>query len=168
VKRDMDLIRTILLKIEADPRFDGSLFHSIGAGHLGITDHTHEEVLYHAAMLIDADFLLGNAKLAPVGHVMVSKLTWAGHDFIDSVRDPTIWENALERAVPPRSPSTGQIVRQRPARRPSRTGQIHCAWFNAEHAALMAAAWALINTAVSMVFCTTSIEASRARCPSSL
>jgi hypothetical protein len=101
MKRDMDLIRTILLKIEADQKFDGSSYHSAGAANLGITDHANEEVIYHVVMLVDAGFLVGNTKMTRAGAVVVSKLTWPGHDFLDSVRDPKIWEktkNGVEGA----------------------------------------------------------------------
>jgi hypothetical protein len=98
MKRDMDLIRTILLKIEADPKFDSAYFHSVGATRLGITDHTDAEVIYHVAMLVDAGLLVGNARMATGGTVMVSKLSWPGHDFLDSVRDPTIWEKTKKGA----------------------------------------------------------------------
>ena len=87
MKRDMDLIRTILLKLDADPEVDGA--HSRAAINLGIADYKSEEVNYHAAMLIEAGYLAGNTKRMDV--VLVSKLTWQGHDFLDSIRDPKIW-----------------------------------------------------------------------------
>ena len=46
MNRDMDLIRTILLQIEADPKFDGS-DNPIDAAILGITDRANMEVMYH-------------------------------------------------------------------------------------------------------------------------
>jgi hypothetical protein len=96
--RDMDLIRTILLKVEADPRFNGS-FHSVRAATLGITDHTDAEVIYHLVMLVDAGFLIGNTRLASLGDIVVSKLTWQGHEFLDSVRDPAIWAKTKNGAT---------------------------------------------------------------------
>jgi hypothetical protein len=80
MERDMELIRTILLKVEADPKFHGEL-QSIGAASLGITDHTETEVIYHVVMLIEAGLLVGNTKMARAGAVVVSKLTWEGHEF---------------------------------------------------------------------------------------
>ncbi len=42
--RDLDLIRDILLRIEADPKFDGSA-NPVDAAKLGITDHSNAAVL---------------------------------------------------------------------------------------------------------------------------
>jgi hypothetical protein len=60
MKRDMELIRTILLKIEDDPEFDGN-YHPANATALGIVGYDHLEVVYHVAMLIEAGFLEGNS-----------------------------------------------------------------------------------------------------------
>jgi Hypothetical protein (DUF2513) len=97
MKRDMELIRTILLKVEADQKFDGSL-QSVGAATLGITEHTDAEVAYHLVMLIEAGLLVGNTKMARVGAIVISKLTWEGHEFLDDIRDPEIWGKTKERA----------------------------------------------------------------------
>ncbi|MGH6849314.1 MAG: DUF2513 domain-containing protein [Methylocella sp.] len=43
--------------------------------------------------MVEAGLLAGNTKLAAISHgIVISKLTWAGHDFLDSVRDPKLWE----------------------------------------------------------------------------
>jgi hypothetical protein len=107
MKRDMELIRTILLKVEADPKFNGSA-NPTDAASLGLTDHSNAEVIYHLIMLIEeAGFLAGNTKMARMGSpgafqasdVVVFKLTWQGHEFLDSVRDPDIWRKTKERAT---------------------------------------------------------------------
>ena len=97
MKRDMDLIRTILLKVEADETLSGS-FQAVNAATFGITDHTDTEVIYHVVMLVEAGFLVGNIKLANVGQIVISKLTWNGHEFLDDIRDPEIWRKTKERA----------------------------------------------------------------------
>ncbi len=97
MKRDMDLIRTILLKVEADETLSGS-FQAVNAATFGITDHTDTEVIYHLVMLVEAGFLVGNIKLVNVGQIVISKLTWNGHEFLDDIRDPEIWRKTKERA----------------------------------------------------------------------
>jgi len=91
MKRDMDLIRAILLAVESDP-------HGI-APKIEIPDYTEEQIGYHA-------FLLGEAGLAEVRDVtsysgkspeaQVTRLTWAGHEFLDSARDNHIWNQAKD------------------------------------------------------------------------
>lgn len=97
MKRDMDLIRTILLRIEADETLSGS-FQAVNAATFGITDHTDIDVIYHLVLLVEAGFLEGNIKLARTGQIVISKLTWDGHEFLDDIRDPEIWQKAKERA----------------------------------------------------------------------
>ena len=95
----MELIRTILLKVEADPDLVGE-FKRVGADTLGIADHTAVKVTYHLVMLIDeARFLVGNTKMAKVGVVLVSKLTWEGHEFLESIRNPDTWRKTKEGAL---------------------------------------------------------------------
>jgi hypothetical protein len=97
MKRDMDLVRTILLKVEGDPKFDGSL-HPANGAELGIEGHCERAIAYNCAQLVEAGFLTGNTKHATQGMVIVGKLTWEGHEFLDAVRDPDIWRKTKERA----------------------------------------------------------------------
>jgi hypothetical protein len=93
MKRDMDLVRELLLKLEAEP-FDGNVW-LLNPDSLGIKDHTQDQIAYHLLLLIDSGFLEGERALS--GEFMSRKLTWAGHDFLDSVRDPKIWRATKER-----------------------------------------------------------------------
>lgn len=89
MKRDMDLIRDLLLAIEDHPELDGfGMFQFEGPEDLGIADRSFEEFHYHLVMLIEAGLVNGELTMqSPI----ISKLTWQGHDFLDSVRDPVIW-----------------------------------------------------------------------------
>jgi len=93
----MDLIRTILLKVEEDQTLSGS-FQAVNAATFGITDHSDADVIYHLVMLVEAGFLVGNTRLAATGQIVISKRTWEGHEFLDDIRDPEIWRKTKERA----------------------------------------------------------------------
>jgi len=95
--RDMELIRTLLLRIDTDPRLDGmsSLFVQ-NTEELGITGHSMPEVAYHIRLLIEADFIKGNPNVAG-GMPAIVRLTWNGHEFLDDVRDPDVWSKTKER-----------------------------------------------------------------------
>ena len=91
MKRDMDLIREMLLAIEA---------HEHGfAPPLEIEGHTQEEIGYHSV-------LLGEAGLAEVVDMTTTqdkspdaaiiRLTWAGHEFLDSARKDETWNQAKD------------------------------------------------------------------------
>ena len=90
MKRDMDLVRAILLKVEATPPEElGGKFRMAGDS---------PESREHVSMLIDEGYLEGKALRAeqanaPVA-VVVFRLTWKGHDFLDAARNETTWNKA--------------------------------------------------------------------------
>ena len=76
VERDMDLIRELLLQIAA---FEG---------------HSLAEVTYHVNLLFEAGLVDGEPRSELP---MISRLTWKGHEVVDSIRDAGIWANVKER-----------------------------------------------------------------------
>jgi hypothetical protein len=100
MKRDMGLVRDLLLGIERDPQFDGTKMLSPQKPEdFGITNHSIEEVSYHLAMLIEEGFINGKTTGIRIGATVpvISKLTWKGHEFLDDIRDPDIWTKTMER-----------------------------------------------------------------------
>ena len=96
MKRDMDLVRNLLMAIENNTQLSGSLFIQYNEqDNLGITDYSVEQVRYHINMLIDAGLVKGEMVY---GGPIISKLSWAGHEFVDVIRDPDIWEKTKEGA----------------------------------------------------------------------
>jgi hypothetical protein len=93
MKRDMDLIRDILLKLEEVPE---NSYLSNPPEDLDLQEHSFEEVAYHLGLLIDAGLLEASQDLS--GGFAVKKITWHGHEFLDDTRDPTI--GARRRIVP--------------------------------------------------------------------
>jgi hypothetical protein len=85
MKRDLDLIRQILLAIENDQQ------------PLTIAGETAARVGYHVQLLLDEGYVEGNVLWDGVGedHVpvgyCVNRITMAGHDYLDSIRDPKVW-----------------------------------------------------------------------------
>ena len=81
----MDIIREILLAVEGADTSTPSRSLKIDG------DWSVEEINYHIALLIEANYLKG--LVAPNGsYFMIDRLTWEGHDFLDAVRSKTIWE----------------------------------------------------------------------------
>ncbi|MDF3626197.1 DUF2513 domain-containing protein [Brytella acorum] len=95
MKRDMDLVREILLAIEADEQLNGMGIHEFrDPGDLGISDCSPERFVYAQLLLVDAGFLRAKTD----GWVpSISGLTWEGHEFLDTVRDPEIWRKTKEQ-----------------------------------------------------------------------
>ncbi|MCZ8308668.1 MAG: DUF2513 domain-containing protein [Microcystis sp. LE19-98.1E] len=99
MKRDMELIRLILLDVEAQggPNVGEQTFT------VEIPGRSNDEVQYHLwllheAGLIDA-YVIGNQLVQPRNRVSPRRLTWAGHDFLDSVRDPEVWKKTRDGAL---------------------------------------------------------------------
>jgi hypothetical protein len=98
MKRNMDLIRLILLHAEG----------SEAAGVL-CEKFTDEERSYHTMLLIDAGLVEGTAAAT---HSVITRLTWAGHDFLDAMRDDTLWKKAKEHVIKPGASFTFDVLKE--------------------------------------------------------
>jgi hypothetical protein len=97
MKRDMDLIRDILILINDDPKYDGTTeFFYETPEEMGIQGHTVEEVSYHLRLLIEAGFIEGAVTMM-VPMQIIRKLTWQGHEFEANISSSTIWVQTKER-----------------------------------------------------------------------
>lgn len=97
MKRNMDLVRELLLKI-ADAEEPPRLSELVP----GRKEKTKEYKLaaYHIQMLIEeARFVRGlDAGSSSGDEWLTLELTWRGHDYLENIRDPTVWEKAKEGA----------------------------------------------------------------------
>jgi Hypothetical protein (DUF2513) len=80
LRRELDLVREILLKIESDPRFDGQ-FVPANAATLGISKYSEIEICYNCRLLIEAGLLSGNVKMAQHGVVLIASIKWTATTF---------------------------------------------------------------------------------------
>ncbi|MGR8964205.1 DUF2513 domain-containing protein [Rhizobium leguminosarum] len=102
MRRDMDLIRELMLKLEALPmRPGGAYIISYEDEEVQLPGYSADEIAYHLRLIQQAGLTtLSNFK--PMnGGITFSGFSWEGHDFLDSVRDPEIWqktEGALKQA----------------------------------------------------------------------
>jgi hypothetical protein len=95
--RDMDLIRQLLLWIESNPKLDGKRWLTVYTpDDMGVDNHSLEEIDYHLRLLIKAGLVEGRENLSG-GLAVITALTWQGHEFIDNVKDVSIWEQTKER-----------------------------------------------------------------------
>jgi len=91
MKRDMELIRLLLLEVEQ------------GEAPPELASYSEADMLYNYALMADAGLMV--ASLTPETGVPVSvsvyRLTWAGHDFLDATRDSKVWKMAKEHIIKP-------------------------------------------------------------------
>lgn len=83
----MDLIRLLLLEAEGDQKPD-------------LAAYSNEQIVYHKNLLIEAGLVAGAVSKNSVGYptaAHVIRLTWAGHEFLDSARNEGIWRKAIAR-----------------------------------------------------------------------
>ena len=93
----MDVIRYILLQKEAEEQIEGE--HDVIVYHIGLLK---EAGLVTAVTRNDARGIIADAKIMTI--------TWAGHDFIDAMRDDTIWNKAKEKFIKPGASWTVSIL----------------------------------------------------------
>lgn len=88
MKRDMDLIRDLMLRVEA-----GDRTHPPGVD--------EAVVLYHKNLLLEARLASGNAIRGNdrIQVVALSGLTWEGHELLDNIRSDSVWSKAKEKVA---------------------------------------------------------------------
>jgi hypothetical protein len=88
VKRDWDVIREVLLEIEADT--DGNVTYG---------ESTRPIKTAHAFLLYKAGYIEGIDVTTQDGPAMLSpELTWAGHELLDTIRSQPVWEKIKSTA----------------------------------------------------------------------
>src|SRR5581483_6410499 len=105
--RDMDLVRELLLQIErAGPAgIDGWVVVD-GYDQPTIAYHTK---LLKTAGLIDA-YILEADGVPPVA-ARINCLTWAGHDFLDAIKNDTVWNRTKRTIAEKGGGATVEIVK---------------------------------------------------------
>jgi hypothetical protein len=93
MKRDLDLIREILLAVEVEP--PGS---PLRGGDFGEQDVA--TVAAHVELLIEAGYVDGLVTTDGRGDYVkwrVLRLTMDGHDFLDAIRDPVVYRETKSK-----------------------------------------------------------------------
>lgn len=88
MKRDDDLIRKLMLDLEADP--EPIRIVPVGAG----LSEEREREYYHLLLLADAGYLEVSGEFQDV-----FRITNAGHDFLAVLANETIWTKARAKAA---------------------------------------------------------------------
>jgi hypothetical protein len=82
MKRDMDLIREILIEVE-----------KLGpeGGEVGVEGRSTEEIAYHTEIMKEAGLL------KEATDDWVDRMTWQGHEFLDAARSLGTWKKTMLR-----------------------------------------------------------------------
>jgi hypothetical protein len=95
MKRDLDLIKELMLAFEKMP--PGEVAQTLQME----VEYDAVEVLEHVALLVQAGLLEGECHPDPSmeggGFFAIHRVTWSGHDFLDAVRNDSVWNATKER-----------------------------------------------------------------------
>jgi hypothetical protein len=91
MKRDMDLVRNILLVIEKET--SGFVFEPPK-----LNGYSKEQIVYHIYIMAQGGLLEAQSRqtsesVIPIDFSFIN-LTWTGHEFIDNARNEGVWKNA--------------------------------------------------------------------------
>jgi hypothetical protein len=104
MKRDMDMVRQLLLDAEAHDNKPPFLATS------------QPDAVYHISLLKEAGLMnavVRNNEYGLPSDAVIMGLTWAGHDFLDAARDDTIWKKAKDAILKPGISWTFSILTER-------------------------------------------------------
>jgi Hypothetical protein (DUF2513) len=89
MKRDLELVRLLMLEIESkDDRFDHTK--------LAIDGYDLSQIDYHLQLLIEAQFVIGRVIKNFGGSIIkVEKLSWEGCNFLDDARNESVWKKTM-------------------------------------------------------------------------
>ena len=98
MKRDMDLIRALMFKLEDLPMQYGEHVHIQPTDpRIHVEGYATDGIAYHLTLIEQAGFI--EQTRGPAIGIMFSGISWESHDFIDSVRSPDVWEKTKKAAA---------------------------------------------------------------------
>ena len=98
MKRDMDLIRDILLAVEAKPDPKPVRMKEFEVpNHPDSSPRRKHFVMMAGAGFFDCEVTRSKTNPARIYDVLVFDLSWSGHDYLDAIRDPKIWKGVKKK-----------------------------------------------------------------------
>lgn len=99
MRRNMDLIRELLLRLEAIELRSGSVMHIDATDpEVEIEGYGPDDIDYHLTLIHDAG-LISPSSMNPAIGIAFRGISWSGHDFLDTIRDPEIWAKTKNGAT---------------------------------------------------------------------
>ncbi|PSB40887.1 DUF2513 domain-containing protein [Chamaesiphon polymorphus] len=92
MKRDLELIRQLMLAIESN----GDDFD---AESIEIDGYDSSQINYHLQLLIEAKLAVGEVHTffnSDRPTILIEKLSWEGCNFLDDARNESVWQKTME------------------------------------------------------------------------
>jgi Hypothetical protein (DUF2513) len=90
MKRDMELVRELMLAIESQDGDNDTDFELAG--------YNESQIDYHLELLIEAQFVVGEVHHLQGGYrpvIRIGRLSWEGHEFLDNACNEPVWKKAM-------------------------------------------------------------------------
>ncbi len=97
MRRDIDLLRAILIQIESEGDPAEPLIHS-----MAVEGYEQAVVNEHVKLLIDSGFVEGEYKYSTNNRILLTLirgLTPKAYEFLDNIRNEQLWERIKERVT---------------------------------------------------------------------
>jgi len=97
MKRDLDLVRKILIEMESHE-------HGFYSSYPEIENYTKDQIGYHAFLMKQAGLIDAadrNTLSSKSPDAIPLNLTWLGHEFLESTKDPSLWAKAKKIVIEP-------------------------------------------------------------------
>ena len=104
MKRDMDLCRSILAKVEESEDTAVKLTQKDD-----FPNHTVDKFIEHCRLLADAGLVEPNLRFGGVANI---RLTWDGHEFVELSRNDSRWKTGRQSITSKGIPMTIDVVTQ--------------------------------------------------------
>lgn len=106
MKLDHDCVRAVLLYLEGSLELD----NEIDATEIVIKKYPQQDIIYSVRKLAEAGYLNASDYSADDEQsVIINSLSWEGHRFLDTVRDPKVWKHSKSVASKLLSVSIGMM-----------------------------------------------------------
>jgi hypothetical protein len=101
MKRDMDLMRKILLAVEESEKADGSEWCHVVEDGVDAKTMAYQILLLGEAglLIVTGDHVNFETEESDVPTCLPMRLTWAGHEFLDTARDESTWKTATKNIL---------------------------------------------------------------------
>ncbi|PFE42468.1 hypothetical protein CN317_23895 [Bacillus cereus] len=98
MKLNHDCVRDLLLTVEESDRNELLSLHFL-LDKNKLQSYSEDDIFYTIQRLIEAGYINADTQTYFEGQdAIISSITWNGHQFLDNIRDKSIWEKTKEKA----------------------------------------------------------------------
>ncbi|PDZ06296.1 hypothetical protein CON03_08555 [Bacillus cereus] len=98
MKLNHDCVRDLLLTVEESDRNELLSLHFL-LDKNKLQSYSEDDIVYTIQRLIEAGYINADTQTYFEGQdAIISSITWNGHQFLDNIRDKSIWEKTKEKA----------------------------------------------------------------------